>query len=378
MIAELVAAAALAIWVYLLAARGGFWLEFLRTPPPPPPSPNAPSIVAIIPARNEAPSVALAIGSLCTQDYPGPFHIVLVDDGSDDGTAEAARAAAPAGLLTVVQAPPLPSGWSGKLWAVAEGVRCAAIHSPALLLLTDADIVHPPDALTGLAARAESGYGLVSYMATLECRTLAEHALVPAFVFFFFMLYPPAWVRANLHGTAGAAGGCMLIRWSVLANIGGVPAIRGALIDDCALAQAVRRQGSRVWLSLNAGTRSIRPYSSFAEVGRMISRTAFTQLRHSAWLLLGTVFALTITYLAPPVLSIAGSTRAAGLGSLAWLLMCCAYFPALRFYRRSPLWAPFLPVVALFYMGATLHSALAWWHGSGGMWKGRVQDAAPR
>jgi hopene-associated glycosyltransferase HpnB len=378
MIAEFAGAAALAVWVYLLAARGGFWLEFLHTPPPPPPSTRAPSIVAVIPARNEAPSVGLAIGSLCRQNYAGPFHIVLVDDGSDDGTADAARDAAPAGLLTVVKAPPLPAGWSGKLWAVAEGVRCAAAHSPDLLLLTDADIVHPPDALTGLAARAESGYGLVSYMATLECRTLAERALVPAFVFFFFMLYPPAWVRGNAHGISGAAGGCMLIRRSVLESIGGIQAIRGALIDDCALAQAVQRQGSRVWLSLNAATRSIRPYQSFGEMGRMISRTAFTQLRHSGWLLLGTALALTVTYIVPPVLSIAGSTRAAGLGSLAWLLMCCAYLPALRFYRRSPLWAPFLPVVALFYLCATLHSALAWWRGAGGMWKGRVQDAEPR
>ena len=378
MIAELAGAAALAVWVYLLAARGGFWLEFLRTPPAPSPPTRAPSIVAVIPARNEAPSVGLAIGSLCRQDYAGPFHIVLVDDGSDDGTAEAALAAAPAGLLTVVKAPPLPAGWSGKLWAVAQGVQCAAAHSPDLFLLTDADIVHPPDALSALAARAEGGYALVSYMATLECRTPAEHALVPAFVFFFFMLYPPAWVRGDLHRTTGAAGGCMLIRRSVLESIGGIQSIRGALIDDCALAQAVRRQGSRVWLSLNAATRSIRPYRSFGEVGRMISRTAFTQLRHSPWLLLGTVLALTITYLVPPVLSIAGSTRAAGLGSLAWLLMCCAYLPALRFYRRSPLWAPFLPLVALFYMGATIHSALAWWRGSGGVWKGRVQDAAPR
>jgi len=246
MIAELAGAAALAVWVYLLAARGGFWLEFLRTPPAAPPLVRAPSIVAVIPARNEALTVGFAIGSLCCQDYAGPFHIVLVDDGSDDGTAEAARAAAPAGLMTVVHAPPLPAGWSGKLWAVAQGVRCAAAHSPDLLLLTDADIVHPPDALSGLAARAESGYGLVSYMATLECRTLAEHALVPAFVFFFFMLYPPAWVRGSSHGAAGAAGGCMLIRQSVLEGIGGIQAIRGALIDDCALAQAVRRQGSRV------------------------------------------------------------------------------------------------------------------------------------
>ncbi len=236
--------------------------------------------------------------------------------------------------------------------------------------------MHAPDTLSHLAARAQAGYDLVSYMATLECRTPAERALVPAFVFFFFMLYPPSWIRGGAHDTAGAAGGCMLIRRPVLEGIGGVAAIRRALIDDCALAQAVKRRGSRVWLSLNAGTQSIRPYRNFAEVGRMISRTVFTQLNHSVWLLAGTVLGLALTYLAPPLLSLFGSTRAAGLGSLAWLLMSVAYVPALRFYSRSALWAPLLPLVALFYLGATLHSALAYWRGAGGMWKGRVQDAA--
>ena len=374
MIAEAAGAAALAIWIYLLLARGAFWLEFSRRPPAATPLAHAPAIVAVIPARNEAPCVGQAIASLCSQQYPGRFHIVLVDDGSDDGTADAARAAAPAGQLTVIQAAPLPPGWTGKLWAVAEGLRLAADLSPDLLLLTDADIVHAPGTLSDLAARAESGYGLVSYMATLHCRSVAERALVPAFVFFFFLLYPPSWIRDGRRPTAGAAGGCMLIRRTVLEAIGGIEAIRGALIDDCALARAVKRQSSRVWLSLHAGTRSIRPYQTFGEIARMISRTAFTQLNHSVWLLLGTVLGLVLTYLAPPMLSLFGSTRAAGFGSLAWLLMSVAYFPALRFYGRSPLWAPFLPLVALFYLGATVHSALAYWQGAGGMWKGRVQD----
>ncbi len=375
MIAELAGTLALAIWIYLLFARGGFWLEFYHRSRALGPLLLAPAIVAVIPARNEAPVVGQAIGSLCSQAYAGRFHIILVDDGSDDGTADAARAAAPPGLLTVIHAAPLPEGWSGKLWAVAEGVRHAESFSPDLLLLTDADIVHAPGALSGLAARAESGYDLVSFMATLQCHTVAERALVPAFVFFFFMLYPPAWVRNGQRRTAGAAGGCMLIRRTVLEAIGGVAAIRGALIDDCTLAQAVKQQGSRVWLSLSAVTHSVRPYHTFGEIGRMISRTAFTQLRHSVWLLLGAVLGLAVTYVAPPLLSVLGSTRAAGLGSLAWLLMSCAYFPALRFYRRSPLWAPFLPLVALFYLAATVHSALEYWRGAGGMWKGRVQDS---
>jgi hopene-associated glycosyltransferase HpnB len=374
MIGEVTGAIALAIWIYLVFARGGFWLEFYRRSAAPGRLRHAPAIVAVIPARNEAPVVGQAIDSLCSQGYPGRFHIILVDDSSDDGTADAARSAAPRDLLTVVHATAMPEGWSGKLWAVAEGVRRAERLAPDMLLLTDADIVHAPGALTGLAARAESGYDLVSYMATLECQTLAERALVPAFVFFFFMLYPPAWVRNARRRMAAAAGGCMLIRRTVLEGMGGIAAIRGELIDDCALARAVKRRGSRVWLSLNLGTRSIRPYGTFAEIGRMISRTAFTQLRHSVWLLLATALGLAATYLAPPLISVLGSRREAGLGSLAWLLMSCAYFPALRFYRRSPVWAPFLPLVALFYLGATVHSALAYWLGAGGMWKGRVQD----
>ncbi|SPE36442.1 Glycosyl transferase, family 2 [Candidatus Sulfopaludibacter sp. SbA3] len=375
MIAGIAGAATVAIWIYLVFARGRFWLEFFHRSTAPGPLRRPPAIVAVIPARNESLVVGQAIGSLRSQQYPGRFHIILVDDGSDDGTAEAARAAAPSDLLTVVHAAPLPEGWSGKLWALAEGVRRAERLSPDLLLLTDADIVHAPGGLTDLAARAACGYDLVSYMATLQCQTVAERVLVPAFVFFFFMLYPPARIRNSRRRTAGAAGGCMLIRRTVLEQIGGIAAIRGALIDDCALARAVKRQGARVWLSVSAETRSIRPYQSFGEAGRMISRTAFTQLHHSVWLLVGTIIGMGVTYLAPPLLSVLGAARPAGLGSLAWLLMSCAYFPALRFYRRSPLWAPFLPLVALFYLGATLHSALAYWRGAGGMWKGRVQDA---
>lgn len=375
MIAEVAGATAVAIWLCLLFARGRFWLEFSRRIPAADAMRRAPSIVAVIPARNEAAVVGHAVKSLCSQGYAGTFHIILVDDGSDDGTARAARDAGQADMITVVHAAPLPEGWSGKMWALAEGVRRSERYKPDLLLFTDADIVHGAGSLTALAARAQSGYDLVSYMATLQCRTMAERALVPAFVFFFFMLYPPAWIRDAQRKTAGAAGGCMLIRRTVLEGIGGIEAIRGELIDDCALARAVKGAGSQVWLQLSAETRSIRPYQSLGEIGAMISRTAFTQLRHSVWLLAGTVAGLALTYLTPPLLSIWGSTRQAGLGSLAWLMMSVAYVPALRFYRRSPLWAPFLPLVALFYLGATLHSALAYWSGAGGKWKGRVQDS---
>jgi hopene-associated glycosyltransferase HpnB len=345
--------AVVAVWLGLLLLRGGFWLmrEEEATPS------DGPSVAAVVPARNEADVVAKAIGSLERQRYEGPFRIVLVDDNSSDGTGSVTGE-----RLTVVSGAPLAAGWTGKLWAVSQGIRQAG--DADYLLLTDADIVHAPGNLAALVGRAErGGYDLVSYMATLHCESLAERALIPAFVFFFFLLYPPAWGR-------GAAGGCMLIRRAALERTGGIAAIRGELIDDCALAAAVRKTGGKVWLGLSRDTVSIRPYETFAEIGRMISRSAFTQLRHSAWLLAGTVAGLALTYLAPPVMAIGGSW----CGAAAWAMMSAAYLPALRFYRRSPLWAPLLPLVALFYMGATVDSAVEYWRGRGGVWKGRVQD----
>ena len=376
MLLELAGAAALAIWIHLLFGRGGFWQMRDALPVGALPA-VAPGVVAVIPARNEALVVARAIGSLARQRYPGEFHVVLVDDDSSDGTAAAARGAAPAGLLEVVRAGRVPAGWTGKLWAAAEGIRAAQPFQAEYLLLTDADIVHPPENLSALAARAGScGYDLVSLMATLECRTLAERALIPAFVFFFLMLYPPAWIRSPRRGTAAAAGGCILIRREMLERVGGIAAIRGEMIDDCALARAVRRQGGRVWLGLSAATRSVRGYATWGEIGRMISRSAFAQLHHSVLLLIGTVLGLALTCMLPPALAIAARGPAAALGACGWLLMSVAYFPALRFYRRSPLWAPLLPAVAAFYLGATIHSAVCYWRGAGGMWKGRVQDGA--
>ena len=277
---------AVSVWLYLLFARGGFWREFRRPAPAPEPSAaGAPRVAVVIPARNEASGIGRAIESLAGQE---PLHIVVVDDASEDGTADRARQAAPPGVLTVLAGEPLPAGWTGKLWAVEQGVRHAARFEPEYLLLTDADIVHAPGALAALAGRAQSGgYDLVSYMATLDCRTLAERALVPAFVYFFLALYPPAWIRDPRRQTAGAAGGCILIRREALRRIGGIASIRGELIDDCALARAVKQSGGRVWLGLSAGTRSIREYATFGEIESMIARTAFTQLRHSPLLLAG-------------------------------------------------------------------------------------------
>ena len=330
---------------------------------------TAPRVVVIVPARNEADVIGRAVGSLAKQDYPATFHIVIVDDHSTDGTAEAARGTG-AENLTVIRAEPVAPGWTGKLWAVHQGVREAARFAPEYLLLTDADIVHPTKNLSALVAQATTGdYDLVSLMVTLNCRTRAERALIPAFVFFFFLLYPPAWIRDSRHRAAGAAGGCMLVRREALERIGGIERIRGELIDDCALARAVKESGGRIWLGLSSQTASIRTYGTFGEIGRMISRSAFTQLRYSWGLLAMTVAGLVLTYLVPPAAALSGK----GFGLAAWILMCVAYTPALRFHRVSPLWAPLLPAVALFYAGATIHSAIAYQRGAGGLWKGRAQ-----
>ena len=377
---ELAAAATLALWLYLLFFRGAFWREFLNRAAPPEgptshPPRGLPRVVAVIPARNEAATIARAVRSLAAQHYPEVFHIIVVDDDSTDGTAAAAHAAATPDVLTVVHAAPLPAGWTGKLWALSEGIRHSVRFHPDYVLFTDADIVHPAGSLEDLAARAAAGpYDLVSFMATLECRSPAERALVPAFVFFFFLLYPPAWIRNPRRSIAGAAGGCMLVRQAALSKIGGIAAIRGSLIDDCALARAIKRGGGRIWLGLNPATISIRRYRTFGEIGRMISRTAFTQLRHSTPLLVATIVGLTVTFLLPPFVAVLAPQPAAGMAATAWLLMAVSYFPALRFYKRGWFAAPLLPLAALFYLGATIHSAISYWLGSGGSWKGRIQD----
>ncbi len=373
MILTLLGAATLAVWVYLLAFRGGFW-RMESVPAMAAPAPPLPAVVAVIPARNEAEVVGQAIRSLAGQDYAGEFHIVLVDDASSDGTAAAARKAAGTELLTVVRAAPLPDGWTGKLWAVSQGVAEAERRAPEFLLLTDADITHPPSNLCDLVARAErGGYDLVSYMARLGCRTTAERALMPAFVFFFFLLYPPAWIRDPRRTTAGAAGGCMLVRRRALTAIGGIGAIRGAWIDDCALARAIKRRGGKVWLGISEQTRSVRGYASFREAGRMISRSAFTQLRHSPWLLAATVAGLLVTYAVPPALAVAATGSARWLGVAAWVIMAFCYLPAVHLYECPAYEAPCLPLVALFYLGATVHSAWKYWRGDAGQWKGRGQ-----
>jgi len=363
------------IWIYLLGGRGQFW-QVSKVLLKPSRLTSKARIAVVVPARNEADVVGPAIQSLLGQDYSGQTQIVLVDDHSSDDTAIVARRASidSAGRLAIVSALPLPAGWTGKMWALSQGVQQAERFAPDYFLFTDADIVHASDSISSLVARAEAdSLDLVSVMVRLECKSIAEYALIPAFVFFFLMLYPPELVNSPTHKTAGAAGGCMLIRAEALARIGGIAAIRNELIDDCALAREVKHKG-RVWLGLSLETRSLRGYDGFRGIFSMISRNAFYQLRHSGWLLVGTVLGMAITFLAPLVLVGFGG-RATLLAGAAWLLMSVAFWPTLRLYSRSPLWAPLLPIVAMFYTAATLHSAVQYWLGHGGEWKGRLQDA---
>ncbi len=370
----------LAIWVYLLAGHGEFWRISKFTAKPASAREFRGTVAVVIPARNEAEVVGRAVASILQQRHVAEVRLFLVDDGSNDGTAEIARRAAQAAdksdHLTVISGQALPAGWSGKLWAVKQGVDAALILNPDFLLLTDADIVHAPESVATLAAIAEAGsHDLVSFMVKLYCRSFAEKALIPAFVYFFFQLYPPAWIADPRKATAGAAGGSILIRPEALARAGGIAAIRGEIIDDCALARTVKRSGGKIWLGMTTVTESIRPYGSFAEIGRMISRSAFNQLRHSTVLLLLAIVGMAVTYLLPPALAIFSRRWVpAALGGGAWFLMVASFMPVIRFYRMNPLWSLTLPLIALFYMSATFHSAFKFWLGQGGEWKGRVQD----
>lgn len=364
----------IAAWLYLLLAHGSFW----RVPLAQNATPEKSATVAVvIPARNEAGVIGRAVASLLRQNFKS-LHIFVVDDNSTDGTADAARrAASSSDRLAIISGAPLPPGWSGKLWAVQQGVEPALRVNPDFLLLTDADIEHAPDNVAALVGIAEAGsYDIASFMVKLYCRSLAEKLLVPAFVFFFFLLYPPQWVRDPRRKTAGAAGGCLLIRPSALQRIGGIAAIRQEIIDDCALARAVKQSGGKVWLGATRDTHSLRPYNSFAEIERMIARTAFNQLHHSGLLLLGTVIGMFLLYVLPLALIFGGSAWLTSIGAIAYLLMAAAYLPMILFYRLSPLWALTLPFAGVFYTVATIHSALKYWSGHGGEWKGRAQDVA--
>ena len=373
----------LAIWLHMVFGRGMFWRarerDDLNEAAPPA---QWPSITAVVPARDEADVIARSIGGLLAQDYPGTFHVILVDDQSTDGTAEAAQAAAHAlgaeDRLTVMNGRPLPAGWTGKLWAVSQGVERAGEDAPDYLLLTDADIGHAPDNLRHLAARAEAGgYVMVSLMAKLSCANPAERFLIPAFVYFFQMLYPFAQVNRPASRVAAAAGGCMLVRRQALDAVGGIASIRHEIIDDCALGRRMKAQGP-IWLGLTERAISLRPYNSVAEIGRMVSRSAYAQLGYSPLVLAGVIAGMVLTYVAPPAAAIFGTGWLLASGAAAWTLMAISFLPMARFYRVSPLWGVALPVIGGAYTWFTLQSAIQVWRGRGGMWKGRAQAQAGR
>ncbi|MDE2581048.1 MAG: glycosyltransferase [Rhodospirillales bacterium] len=361
---------ALLAWVWLLVGHGRFWQAGpVLDPAPAGTLADAPPVVVVVPARDEATHVAACLGSLLTQDYSGPLRVVLVDDGSRDGTGAIARGIADP-RLQVLTGAPRPAGWSGKLWAVAQGIDTAA--DAELILLTDADIVHDRRHLTALVAKAErDGLDLVSEMVALACDSPAERALVPAFVFFFQLLYPFVWVNDPLRATAAAAGGTILLRRRALRRIGGIGAVRAALIDDVALARAVKR-GGRIWLGHSALARSERRYPGFADIWQMIARTAYVQLGFSPLLLAGTVAAMGVVWLVPPLATLAGEGGARVVGLLAWAAMAWSYLPSLRRFGLSGVWAPLLPLVAAFYLAATLGSAWNHYSGRGVAWKGRA------
>ncbi|GAB2175728.1 glycosyltransferase [Dongia sp. agr-C8] len=369
---------AVGIWTYLLLFRGFFWREAPQAAPVP--ALDAwPAVVVVTPARNEADVVGQSMAALLAQDYPGRIHIVLVDDDSTDGTGEAAeRAAAKSQTrhrLTVVKNAALAPGWTGKMWAVNRGLSEAERLAPdaKYVLLTDADILHERTSLKQLVSRAEQGgFKLVSLMARLKTATLAERALIPAYIFYFQKLYPFSWVRDPGNKLAGAAGGCMLVDRAALKAIGGIAAIRSALIDDCALGKAIKTQGP-IWLGLADGVASLRGYPRWSDVWMLIARSAFTQLGFSAAMLLVSTVMMLATYVLPLALILFAEGPARLLGVLAFAAMALAYQPTLRYHRLSALWVLAMPLVAGFYTAATIDSALRYWSGRGGQWKGRLQ-----
>jgi len=403
-----------AAWVYLVAAHGGFWLTNQRLPRGAGLSPEAwPTVAAVVPARNEAESLPVTLPALLAQDYPGEFRVFLVDDNSDDGTGAIAaelgeKAERDGGApLTLVKGQPRPDGWAGKVWAMTQGFAAATTTPttststgtpststpstpitsalPDYVLFTDADISWAPHALRDLVrSAAADDRGLVSQMALLRAETWWERVIVPAFVYFFAQLYPFRKVNDPKSQTAGAAGGCMLVKRSALADAGGLEKIKGALIDDVALGTLLKRHGSRTWLGLTTDIRSARPYPDLASLWHMIARSAYVQLRYNPLLLAGTIIGLLVLYVAPVAGTIAalvtattGSTGAAvtlsGIaGLIGWALMTASYVPMLRLYGLSPFRAPALPLIAALYAAMTADSARRHYSGRAVSWRGRT------
>jgi hopene-associated glycosyltransferase HpnB len=383
---SIIAGVSLLAWLYLAFAHGRFWRADQRmdgyADSLPRRAADWPGVVAVVPARNEAGGIERALRSLLAQDYPGAFTLLLVDDQSEDATGDIARDLAarhPQGKrLEVLRSLDMPEGWVGKMWAVQTGVAAAAERFPhaRYLLLTDADVEHDAGNLRRLVCKAENeGFDLVSLMVRLHCRSAWERLLIPAFVYFFQKLYPFARINDPAHRTAGAAGGCMLVRRQALEAAGGIEAVRDAVIDDCALGKALKRKG-RIWVGLGTTEHSFRPYQGLADIWDMVARSAYTQLRHSPLLLAGTVLGLVLLYIVPPLLAIACPLHtdylASTLALAAWLVMAWTYLPTLRDYGLSPLYAPLLPIAGSLYLLMTLDSARRHRAGHGAHWKGRA------
>jgi hopene-associated glycosyltransferase HpnB len=371
-------ALSLLIWLYLFFLNGHFWQIWIADSDAQrvPPVEDWPSVTAIVPARNESASIEATVAALTAQSYPAKFSVIVVDDHSDDGTSQLARnAAAESGTqvsVDVLAAPLLKAGWTGKLWALQAGVDAAT--PPDFFWFTDADVVHAPETLHNLVSRAERDrLDLTSLMVLLQAESFAEKLIIPPFLYFFLMLYPPRWIANSKARTAGAAGGCMLLRSSALARIGGLAAIRSEVIDDCSLALAVKKSGGKIWMGLTRKSVSLRRYEGIGELRDMVARTAFTQLNYSALHLFATLIGLLLTFVAPVALALSTNPIVWAPALLAWCLMSASYLPTVVFYRLSPIWSPFLPIAAIFYAHATLLSAVRYWLGHGGQWKGRAQ-----
>ena len=381
----LLTALSLATWVYLSFGHGRFWYADQRLGRDGSISAKTtqwPTVVVVVPARNEADVIERTLRSLLEQDYPGEFHVVMVDDQSDDRTGDLARQLAighPAGAhLTVKAAEDRPSGWLGKMWALHAGLQYAEKQWPdaAYSYLTDADIEHSRGNLRELVSKAEcEGLDLVSLMVRLHCRHVWEKLLIPAFVYFFQKLYPFPLINDHHSTVGGAAGGCILVRNRALIQIGGIAAIRGEVIDDCALGTAIKRVG-KIWVGLTDSEHSIRPYVGLHDIWTMVKRTAYTQLRYSPLMLVGTVLGLVVVYLLPPLVILTwplhGSALAGGLALVAWLIMMYTFQPTVRLYGLAPTYGVVLPVAALLYLGMTIDSAWRHWLKVGGEWKGRT------
>jgi hopene-associated glycosyltransferase HpnB len=382
MIVPIVGVFSLLVWVALLCARGGFWRvaerfesQGLRAPPG-----GWPSVTAITPARNEAAVLKDTFPQLLAQDYPGRLTIAVVDDQSSDGTGLVARRIARGNLrASVLDGARPPNGWTGKLWALEQGLRWAdETERPDYLMLVDADIGLKPNVLRGLVSIAEARNAvLVSLMAKLRCESLAEKWLVPAFIFFFRMLYPFAWANDPRRKIAAAAGGCMLVRRQTLLEAGGFAAIGGALIDDCALAALMKRRGP-IWLGMTEGALSLRAYPGVGDFGRMVMRSAFAELRFSAVRLALTIGAMTLVFIAPPLIALFSRGLTQACGAISWAIMAFVFAPTLRFYGLTVLRAFALPLIAAVYMLFTIGSAALYWAGRGGEWKGRIQAPTPK